>query len=82
LAYNKSSICFSTRSGELIVQKNTSMLQLNFPVCPGQLTTAPENLIRALNCQPVGTLKAADWFVVLATEQNILDLQPDMELLK
>jgi PhzF family phenazine biosynthesis protein len=83
LGYSASVITFQTRSGELTVrQKNNSLLEMDFPASPGIRKEAPSILCEALQCQPLETLAAADWFVVLGNEQQVRDLKPDMSLLK
>jgi PhzF family phenazine biosynthesis protein len=74
---------FHTKSGLLEVSKNGSLLTLLFPSREGIPCEAPEALIRALGKEPKEVYKSRDYLVVFESEQDILNLTPNMdELMK
>lgn len=73
---------FQTRSGTLRCSRDGDFVALDFPATPPQPLSLPsgflESLGRATRTQPswVGKTKF-DFFVVLPTERDVLDLSPD-----
>lgn len=73
---------FSHRSGPLEVGRNGAELILNFPTDSYEAVETPAILVQALGCTPTETYKGkTDFMAVYATEQEILDIKPDFELL-
>lgn len=75
------SVSFQTRSGELIVRRNGDLYTMDFPARPPQHCQVHPRLIEALGTVPVEILASRDYLVVYQTEEQILTLQPNMELL-
>ncbi len=74
-------VAFQTRSGELLVRRTGDLYSLDFPARPPQHCQVHSRLIEALGTVPVEVLAARDYLVVYANEDDVLTLQPNMELL-
>ena len=77
LGYAKPSIAFETRSGILTVAKNGSLLVMDFPSVPPAPCSTPDALLAGLGLQPVEVLAAADYLVVLDSEEAVRSVKPD-----
>ncbi len=75
-------IQFHTLSGVLEVTREGGLLVMIFPARPGVRCDAPEDLIKGLGKPPVAVFKSRDYMAIYASEQDILNLEPDMEELK
>jgi PhzF family phenazine biosynthesis protein len=75
------SVSFQTRSGELIVRRNSELYSMDFPSRPPQHCQVHPRLIEALGTVPLEVLAARDYFVVYQSEEQVLTIQPNMELL-
>jgi PhzF family phenazine biosynthesis protein len=75
-------IRFDTKSGELSVRRYGDRFALDFPSRPPQPTEVHPELLPALGGAPVEILAARDYLVRFATEQDVLDLSPNLEMLK
>jgi PhzF family phenazine biosynthesis protein len=75
------SVSFQTMSGELVVHRTGDLYSLDFPARPPEHCQVHPRLIEALGTVPVEVLAARDYFVVYQSEEQILTLQPNMELL-
>lgn len=84
LHYQEREIVFHSRfSGELKVTRDGDKLTLDFPLDAGKKIPTPAVLVKALGVQPMETWKGkTDFMAVLPSEKNVLDLRPDMELLR
>lgn len=83
LGYGKESVRFQTRrAGMLTVAKEADLLVLDFPSRPPVACEVPPLLEQALGAKPVSTGKARDYLSVFRNEQEILELKPDMGLLR
>lgn len=72
---------FLTQSGELLVQRSGKELCLFFPARPGKVIETPALLCQALGIAPQKTVLARDLMVVLESEEQLLNLQPDLAIL-
>jgi len=81
LGYPEPRIRFETRSGELRVQRQGSLIQMDFPVQPPEVCAAPDLLVKGLGRQPVAVLAAADYLAVFDDEESVLAIAPDHALL-
>lgn len=83
LGYSSSTLHFFSKSGELIVSKTGDKLQLNFPArMPVRINEYPEELLKGLGVADVlGVYKSRDYVVELATERELLNVQPDISVL-
>ena len=62
----------SPKYGELSVEKENNLFQLNFPSLPPQQCETPINIIKVLGKEPIETLIADDYLVVYEKEEDIL----------
>ena len=81
LTPGKDAVRFDTRSGELIVRRDGDMLSMDFPALPPEPCELPPELLRALGGEPLEVLRASYYLAVYGSEQEVLDLSPDMGLL-
>lgn len=81
LGYTKPSICFETRSGDLLVKKRGNQLEIDFPARPPKPCGIPESLVQALGRRPLEVLAADDYLVVFDNEATILAIVPNQALL-
>lgn len=74
---------FSTRSGLLTAQKRGEWMEMDFPAKPEEPAAEPPGLAKALGVeiQYLGRNKF-DYLVLVAKEEDVLQLQPDFALLK
>lgn len=82
LGYQKPTICFSTKSGDLLVTKRTDGLEMDFPASMPKPTVAPSNLLLGLGVKPKSVLAAFDYIIELDDEQAVIGLAPDLALWK
>ncbi len=75
-------VAFDSRSGVLIVYRGRELLTLDFPSQPPSPCSAPPGLIAGLRKEPAEVLACEDYFAVYASQEDILELQPDMAALK
>ncbi len=77
-----SSVRFQTKSGELIVTREGSLLSMNFPARPPiECNHVHPRLLEALGGSSELVLGARDYLVVYRTEDEVRALQPNMQLL-
>jgi len=81
LAYSKPAICFTTRSGRLIVRRHGDLLQMDFPAQPPQPSPLPEFLKEALGAEPSELLAGDDYLAVFDSEEQVHAIEPDLALL-
>lgn len=74
-------VSFSTRSGELVVSRVGSCLEMSFPSREPSPCVAPEQLVNALGYEPEEVLASDDYVVVYQTEDIIRSIKPNMTLL-
>lgn len=73
---------FTTRSGELTVEKRNGRYELDFPSRPGVEAPAPDGLIDALGgAQPKEIYRARDYLLVYESESDVLGIEPDFNAL-
>lgn len=69
---------FYTKSGLLSAKMEESWIQLNFPATPEETTNAPEELIEALNIEPIYIGKNVfDYLIEVENEEIIKNIKPD-----
>lgn len=83
LGYDKSTIRFTSKSGELLVMQKGNKLQLNFPSRMPELITAyPDELLKGLGItNPVAVYKSRDYVVELENQKQLLQVKPDFGFL-
>ncbi len=72
---------FSTRSGELRVQRRGDWLDMDFPAQPALPCPCPPALAQALGQEPLAVFAGADYLAVLASADAVRAATPDMALL-
>lgn len=78
LNYQSKSVCFSTRSGHLQVHKSTHGYTMDFPATDIITTEIPATLLEGLRgVRPQEVLAGFDYIVVLESEAQVAELQPD-----
>ncbi len=80
--YPHASIRFSTRSGDLRVERRSERLAMDFPAQPTQPCDCSDALVKALGITPVAVEKRVDYLAVLESEAQVRALQPDLNELK
>lgn len=77
----KTQLRFSTRSGELTVDRDGERLRLDFPARPGQPLPVDPAVAAALGGQPLAALQARDLMLVYGSEAEVRALKPDFRRL-
>lgn len=75
--YSGKTIIFETRSGQLEVTTKSDLYLLDLPARKPAPVPLPHLLQQSLNIQPREVLKARDYFLVFANEQEVKDIQID-----
>lgn len=75
-------VVFSTMSGELVVQKNGELYEMDFPAYPLQSVEITKEMIEAVGGKPTEAYMGRDLLCVFEREETIKGLNPNMELLK
>ena len=84
MGYSREEVLFDTLSGRLSVKRSDEGLTMNFPVSITEKVHAPAILFEALGLPPMeeNVFKSDDYMIVLESEQDVTDLNPDYRLLK
>ncbi len=82
MAYDKNSINFKSKSGNLIVTRKEKLLVMDFPSQPPKPCPMPELLREGLGKTPLETLSSEDYMVIYENETDIMGLDPNFEKLK
>lgn len=83
LGASENVVKFQTKSGLLTVEKEGDLLVLDFPSRPAVECETPAGLVEAIGKEPKKILKARDYLMVYATEDEVRDIDPNFaELLK
>lgn len=82
LNYQHAEICFTTKSGDLLVTKTSNGLQMDFPASMPKSVASPDNLLLGLGSNPKAVLAAFDYIIELDDEQAVNTLKPDLALWK
>lgn len=69
---------FISRSGRLTVTREGDLLAMDFPAQLPQPCPPPKELLRGLGKEPLEVLKAEDYLAVFSSEEDIVDLKPDL----
>jgi PhzF family phenazine biosynthesis protein len=79
---SSSQITFRSRSGKLTVVQENELISMDFPSQPPVPCEAPKELLDGLKREPLEILCSEDYFVVFSSEKAIIELKPNMGLLK
>lgn len=82
LAYEHPNICFTTKSGDLLVTKTSEGLQMDFPASMPTAVASQDNLLLGLGVNSNAVLAAFDYIIELDDEQTVKTLKPDLALWK
>lgn len=75
-------IIFETKSGKLTVIRNEDIYTLDFPSRMPKPIEMPALIEQALGCKVIETHLSRDMLVLVENEDDILNLQVDMEMIK
>jgi PhzF family phenazine biosynthesis protein len=78
---DRTEVRFRTKSGELQVTRREDLFTLDFPARPAAPCDVPEELIEALRTKPQEVWAAKAYMAVYESEDEVLDLRPNMEQL-
>jgi PhzF family phenazine biosynthesis protein len=79
LGFADDTVRFQTKSGLLSATREGDVITLDFPAWPSEPCTAPAALVDGLGWMPSEVRRgASDYLAVLASEADVLALQPDM----
>ena len=82
LAYKKDSIEFDSKSGILVVTKDSERLVMDFPAQPPVPCDMPEEIGKAFKTAPIECLKSEDYIVIFEREIDVESADPNFEVLK
>lgn len=77
-----STIHFETMSGELIVEKNGDLYEMDFPSIPPKKHILTNEMIEALGITPLETYCNRDLMFVLENEEQVKNLSPNLSKLE
>ena len=75
-------VSFNSKSGSLNVVKEDELLSMDFPSQPPVLCEAPKELLDGIGKEPLEVLCSEDYVAVFSGENDIIELNPDMAILK
>ena len=70
-------LVFSTRSGELTVTRDGTLLKMDFPARPGKPVAVTDALAAALGARPREAYLARDLLAIFDSESEVRSLRPD-----
>lgn len=76
------SVKFNTISGELIVNKQEDLFELDFPCVPSEHISITEQMISALGMVPKEAYLNRDLILVLESEEDVRNVSPDFAQLE
>lgn len=77
-----SKVVFESRSGPLVVEREGSLLAMDFPSQPPRPCEPPTALIEGLGTSPSAVLRSTDYCAVYDHEDKVRSLKPYMDLLR
>lgn len=75
-------VSFNSKSGRLAVVKEHELLSMDFPSQPPVRCEAPKELLDGIGKEPLEVLCSEDYVAVFLGENDIIELNPDMGILK
>ena len=80
--FAESTICFKSRSGELLVSKEADLYTMIFPTDTIKQVTTPVEILKAFSIESMETyLGREDYMVVVESQRIVEDLKPDFKML-
>jgi PhzF family phenazine biosynthesis protein len=77
----KGRVAFDSKSGELVVTRESDLYALDFPARPPAECSYDEKLFEALGAKPKLVLGARDYLCIFETEADVRAVKPNMEKL-
>jgi PhzF family phenazine biosynthesis protein len=77
---SRNEIPFRSRSGTLRVVRRGELLAMDFPSQPPASCNTPRALVEALGKEPRAVLCSEDYLVLLSSEKDVQDLEPDTRM--
>lgn len=74
-------VTFSTKSGDLPVQRDGERLRLDFPARPGKPVEITDEVVSALGVRPRELYRARDLMAIYDSEAQVRDFRPDAQRL-
>ena len=81
LNYEKETITFDSKSGDLIVTKKGELIEMDFPAETLKTCPTPEELVEALGKRPTEVLAGSDYVAIFDSEEDIGEIKPDFSKL-
>jgi PhzF family phenazine biosynthesis protein len=78
---SRTEVRFRTKSGDLLVTRRDELYTLDFPARPAAPCEVPDELLEALGRKPQEVWSAKAYMAVYESEDEILDLRPNMQML-
>jgi PhzF family phenazine biosynthesis protein len=78
---NSHTFTFHSLSGELIVKVQNGMYTLDFPTRKPEHAVLPDVIIEAINIQPKEVWKSRDYMLVYDSEEDVVNIQVNQQLL-
>lgn len=78
----KENVTFSTLSGDLIVTKKNGLFEMVFPAYDLKPVEIENKLTQAIGIKPKEVYLGRDLLCILESEQQVIDLDPDMDKVK
>jgi PhzF family phenazine biosynthesis protein len=75
--YSEKLITFKTSSGDIVIERNGSLLAMDFPAIIPKSCATPDALLKGLGRIPLEVLSAVDYFAVFDNEEAIYSIMPD-----
>ncbi|MBQ8137055.1 MAG: PhzF family phenazine biosynthesis protein [Clostridia bacterium] len=75
-------VTFQTRSGDLMVQRNGSFFEMDFPTYPLKEIPVTDAMEKAFGVRPVRAMLGLDLICVFASEEDVRAMQPDQAKLE
>jgi len=82
MGYNKETIRFLTKSGELAVCKEGSSYVMDFPIQKIEPCDISKQIEKAFGIKPIATFASMDYIVVFENEDDVRNAKPNLSLLK
>jgi PhzF family phenazine biosynthesis protein len=79
---SRNEVTFNSRTGLLTVARANELLSMDFPSQPPVPCATPNKLLDGLGKEPLEVLCSEDYMAVFSGEQDVIELRPDMSMLR
>jgi len=76
---SRNQLTFGTRSGELSVTRDGTLLKMDFPARPGKPIAVTDALVSALGTRPREAYMARDLLAIFESESEVRSMRPDFQ---